>query len=209
MKRLKVTVKPGGDVIVSGPPGVSMSEIERMLDKHDGWIKDTVARMRTKTPEPVTSGSHITLLGRKVEVRLCSGGVTHLDNDVLYLRADENSLEARLEQFLNKFAVTQFEQSFRRVWRLMEHLNVPMPRITVREMKTRWGSCTPDAHTIRINRHLIKAEPIYHDLVMAHEMCHFLHRGHGQDFHSELERIIPGHRRLQKQLDALGLLNIS
>ena len=84
---------------------------------------------------------------------------------------------------------------------LMPMLNiVTPPHITVRRMKTRWGSCNKSKNRISMNIALMgyPRECIYY--VVAHELCHIIHQNHSRDFYRELERIIPNRKEIEKIL---------
>lgn len=71
---------------------------------------------------------------------------------------------------------------------------------TIRTMKTRWGSCSVQKGTIRINARLaVRAEDLA-ELVIVHELVHLRIPGHGKDFYASLENCIPDWRERQKRL---------
>lgn len=71
---------------------------------------------------------------------------------------------------------------------------------TIRAMKTRWGSCSVQKGTIRINARLaVRAEDLA-EMVIVHELVHLRIPGHGRDFYASLESCIPDWRERQKRL---------
>ena len=71
---------------------------------------------------------------------------------------------------------------------------------TIRSMKTRWGSCSIQKKTIRINARLaIRAEELA-ELVIVHELIQIRIPGHGTDFYDRLESCIPDWRERQVRL---------
>ena len=71
--------------------------------------------------------------------------------------------------------------------------------ITVRDQKTRWGSCSSSG-TLSFNYRLIFAPPVILDYVVVHELCHLTHMNHSKDFWDMVERIMPEHKRCRKWL---------
>jgi predicted metal-dependent hydrolase len=76
-------------------------------------------------------------------------------------------------------------------------LGVRYTRLTVRDARTRWGSCGPDG-SIMLSLRLTLAPPEVFRYVVIHELCHLRWRGHGPRFWALVERQMPGfeeHRR--------------
>lgn len=84
-------------------------------------------------------------------------------------------------------------------------LGVSVAGFHVRHMKTKWGSCTPAAHTIRLNTELAKKPPACLEYVVVHEMVHLLEASHNQRFHALMDHHLP---TWPHQRDALNQLPI-
>ena len=61
-------------------------------------------------------------------------------------------------------------------------------------MKTRWGTCNPEAGRIWLNSELAKKPVSCLEYVVVHEMVHLLERGHTERFRRILDRVLPGWR---------------
>ena len=61
-------------------------------------------------------------------------------------------------------------------------MGVAVSRVSVRSMKTRWGSCTPKTGAIRIARELAAYPVECLDMVVAHELVHLLEPSHNHRF---------------------------
>jgi hypothetical protein len=59
--------------------------------------------------------------------------------------------------------------------------NIEPSSIVLRDMPTRWGSCTPKGKII-LNPELIKAPKGCIEYVIIHELCHLVHHDHTQKF---------------------------
>lgn len=76
-------------------------------------------------------------------------------------------------------------------------------RITIRDQKTRWGSCSAKG-TLSFNWRLMLAPPAVLDYVVVHELCHLTHMDHSKAFWSLVESICPDYRTHRKWLKDHG-----
>lgn len=79
-------------------------------------------------------------------------------------------------------------------------MGVAVSRVSVRSMKTRWGSCTPKSGAVRIARELAAYPVECLDMVVAHELVHLLEPSHNQRFHALLDTYCPNNRVLSQRL---------
>lgn len=76
-------------------------------------------------------------------------------------------------------------------------------RITIRDQKTRWGSCSSKG-TLSFNWRLMLAPPAILDYVVVHELCHLTHMNHSPDFWRAVETVCPDYRSARKWLKDHG-----
>lgn len=77
--------------------------------------------------------------------------------------------------------------------------------LTLRRMKTRWGSCTPATGRIRINLELAYLPEQYLEYVLVHELTHLWERGHGAGFQRRMTQYLPQWKQLRSQLNNIVL----
>lgn len=75
--------------------------------------------------------------------------------------------------------------------------------ITIRDQKTRWGSCSGRG-TLSFNWRLILAPPEILDYVVVHELCHLTHMNHSKEFWELVESVIPDYKTKRKWLKENG-----
>ena len=76
-------------------------------------------------------------------------------------------------------------------------------RITIRDQKTRWGSCSARG-TLSFNWRLMLAPPAVLDYVVVHELCHLTHMDHSPAFWQAVEAVCPDYRTHRKWLKDHG-----
>ncbi len=74
------------------------------------------------------------------------------------------------------------------------------PLLSVRDMKSRWGSCHPRKRKITLSTRLAEQPYPLIEYVILHEYVHFLHPNHGPGFHAEMAKLMPDYRERRKQL---------
>ena len=82
-------------------------------------------------------------------------------------------------------------------------MGVTYGRISIREQKTRWGSCSSKGN-LNFNWRLIFAPPEVLDYVVVHELAHRKEMNHSKAFYAIVESIMPDYRKWKKWLKENG-----
>ena len=82
-------------------------------------------------------------------------------------------------------------------------LGVRVDRLFVQRMKTKWGSCNPRSHGIRLNSELAKKPRECLEYIVVHELVHLLHPTHNQRFIELMDRLMPNWRFYRDILNQL------
>lgn len=80
-------------------------------------------------------------------------------------------------------------------------MGVHCVRFTIRDMKSRWGSCTIQKKTIRINLQLAKKPEECVEYVVVHELTHLLEASHNKVFHAYMKQFLPDYKEREKLLN--------
>ncbi len=86
-----------------------------------------------------------------------------------------------------------------------DQMHVTYGRISIREQKTRWGSCSSTGN-LNFNWRLIFAPPAVLDYVVVHELAHRKEMNHSAAFYAIVEQVLPDYRTSQKWLRENGHL---
>lgn len=79
-------------------------------------------------------------------------------------------------------------------------MGVRVSGITIRQMKTRWGSCNVRTHHININLALLHKPPFCLEYVVVHEMTHILEASHSPVFWAYMTQFYPDWKRVRNYL---------
>jgi predicted metal-dependent hydrolase len=84
-------------------------------------------------------------------------------------------------------------------------LGVKVKEFGVKKMKTKWGTCNPEAGRIWLNLELAKKPVHCIEYIVVHEMVHLLEKSHNKRFIALLDNYIPSWRMLKDELNRLPL----
>ena len=82
-------------------------------------------------------------------------------------------------------------------------VGVTYGRITIRNQRSRWGSCSSKGN-LNFNCLLMLAPPEVLDSVVVHELCHRKEMNHSADFYAEVLKVFPDYRKWEKWLKEHG-----
>ena len=84
-----------------------------------------------------------------------------------------------------------------------EKIGVTYGRITIRNQRSRWGSCSSKGN-LNFNCLLMLAPPEVLDSVIVHELCHRKQMNHSAQFYAEIERVFPEYHKWHDWLKQNG-----
>lgn len=80
--------------------------------------------------------------------------------------------------------------------------NLPFNRLTIKLIKSRWGSCSYK-NNINLNAHLVRLPQELIDYVILHELTHTVHKNHQKPFWDYLDNLLEGKaKKLDKEINA-------
>lgn len=119
---------------------------------------------------------------------------------IIYLTQAETKRLETLEKRYRSAARTQFEQ---RCAYYHQFTGGSYTSVTIRDQKTRWGSCSSRG-TLSFNYRLIFAPPAVLDYVVVHELCHLTHMNHSKEFWNMVGSVMPDYQTHKRWLREHG-----
>ena len=117
--------------------------------------------------------------------------------------ADQTSRISISEEEIKQLTELAKEVIPQRVAFFAAQMGVNYGRITIRNQKTRWGSCS-QAGNLNFNCRLMKMPPEVLDYVVVHELCHRKQMNHSAAFYREVYRVFPDYDRCRLWLRENG-----
>lgn len=211
IRNLNLRVRPStGEVMVSAPFFMSEETIRSTILKKFSWIQ---RHLNPRRPAPVADP----------KLRFCSGEKHWFLGHPYLLQVTDWSGRPKvvccegqvLKLYVKSGAPIKERQAVLERWYRRELQGVLAPLIEkwqgqmqvevaewyIKKMKTRWGTCNPEARRIWLGLDLAKKAPAHIEYVVVHELVHFFERGHNRRFKHLMDQFLPGWRRLRAELN--------
>lgn len=196
---IKVDGRTGAVVLVV-PPRTPRGLAERFLAESQGWIAARQAALPPK--QPFVDGAVVSFQGAPHRIRHRPGtrGAVWIDDGEIHVAGAAEHLARRLRDWLSAQAR---ERLTPRAHDLARSIDRQVRRISIRDTRTRWGSCSPKGH-LAFSWRLILAPPFVADYLVAHEVAHLRHFDHGPDFWRLVDTLTPDRRAAERWLRQHG-----
>lgn len=209
VKNMRVTVlPPDGAVRVVAPKLFPEATVRAFLAQKADWIKKHQTAIRSKhanEPKRYESGEPIPLFGMTyvltVRENQKKNGVTLEDGGIL-LSLRKNASPEQREAILNAWYRERLKTEIEYLLPLWsERMGLVPSGWTVRDMRSRWGTCNTQTGKLTFNLQLVRYPAVCLEYVILHELAHLRVRGHGADFKALLDAYMPSWRDRRKRLN--------
>ena len=203
MKNLRLVVKCACDVRVSAPKNYPLNKIKQFVESKADWILRNVEKCARASPQcAIENGEVVNILGKPyiLQIRKGARSGARCAGENLILTVRDNTPEARekaLKAFCKRALLKELPAHFDK-WQGATKLVVK--GFSVRDMKTRWGSCNTKKQTISINVQVALKPPECLDYLVLHEVAHLYEPSHNQNFKDFLSQFMPDWKDKRKML---------
>ena len=213
VKNMNLKVNIDKKVTISIPMKMSLDVAKDFIRKKSNWIKkqqeyyDTFSEQK----ENITfeNGETVYLLGEQYKMKIINDKLNNIliNNRYIEIHIKEKYIENKkyirnvYEKWLKKYALNIIEDLVIKYQKTLEKYDIKIPKIEIRQMKSRWGSCIPSNNKVIFNLHLIKTPICCIEYVVLHELSHFKHQNHSKDFYNFVTIFMPDWKKRKKILD--------
>jgi predicted metal-dependent hydrolase len=190
-RRIRAQVDPRtGEVTLVLPRWATQHHAEHALAELRPWIDRRLAEVAERHAQLAARGPVLPYLGAELALRAQDGRErVARRGDELLVPAEPAAAAAALERWLRRQARTEV---LARLDPACAALGVSYSRLTIRDQRTRWGSCSARG-ALAFNWRLVLAPEEVLDYVVWHEACHLRHLDHSLRFWGLLAEHRPGY----------------
>ncbi len=206
-RNYRLTLRKDGVAVAVIPARGSEREARRFVEQHQDWLQRArarqAARPRAATTWPV--GTHVLWRGELTEIRRAADGerpMVCLAADVFRVPALTGDLRPTLEAHFQRLAKIELTA---RTWELAAVTGMEVKEVTVRNQRTRWGSCSSGG-VISLNWRLIQAPYFVRDYIIHHELMHLKEMNHSARFWARVAEVCPDWESAERWLKRNGSL---
>jgi predicted metal-dependent hydrolase len=188
---------PTGRVRISAPKRMSMETIRVFAISKLSWIKQQQKKLREQereTRRDYVDRESQNVWGKRYLLTVSESDEPpsiELKHSRMLLRVRPKTSEEKRQALVEEWYREQIKKAVPPLIAQWEsRIGVKVERFFVQRMKTRWGSCNYNAHTIRLNTELAKKPSECLEYVVVHEMIHLLEPTHNARFTGLLDRFI-------------------
>jgi hypothetical protein len=185
-----------GTVTLTLPPRASMRMARAFLADRATWLRNAVQGIQG--PVSVQSGTRIPVQGHMLTLTPAPVRAARIDATALLVPQGRPVTGALA--FLRALARDRLAD---RVDTHARAIGRRPGKLTLRDTRSRWGSCTPSGD-LMFSWRLIMAPPPILDYVAAHEVAHLLQMNHSPAFWAEVEHLYPDHAAARRWLKTEG-----
>ena len=188
------------------PKRASLKKAYEFAEHYQSWIADKINGL--PCPIPYTDGAIFPIMGTNKTLRIVKSAskVTKISmtSDEVLVSTQLDDPSPRIGRYLRQHAAIEMGKL---AHAKAASLNKKLSTFAVRDMQSRWGSCSLDGR-MSLSWRLIFAPMEAIDYVISHESAHLIHDNHGKEFWALCEKIsidfATGHDWMQKNGVNLG-----
>ena len=197
-RRIAIRVTHEG-VVVTKPRRVPKYEIEEFVSRCESWILKRLDEHDIKVVQ--TLSDRVPYLGVERVIRQASTSPVRLAGDEFWAVGD--TVEQRMKNvvaWMHRRSKPVIRES---VSRWSAEMSLPVKRVSIRDQRSRWGSCSIEG-SLSFNWRLIMTPQDVLEYIVIHELAHIEHHNHSRQFWALVEHHCPEYRTSESWLNEHG-----
>lgn len=185
-RRVSLRIDPRiGSVVITLPTRAARSAGMALLMNNADWVAQRLALLPDAVP--FADGAELPLHGRPLVIRHAPRGRrgVWIDDACLCVSGEAAFVRRRVTDYLRREAHRSLTAL---VAEKAARAGLTPRRLSLRDTRTRWGSCASDG-SLSFSWRLVMAPGFVQDYVAAHEVAHLRHMNHGKRFWALVDRL--------------------
>jgi predicted metal-dependent hydrolase len=197
-RRYLLRLRPDGIVRVTIPRRGTISAAKDFASRNIGWLEQQFQFLaaRPKASASWQIGTKILFRGEPANIEWDTHGSIRFGTERIKITDSSSDFRPAIQKHLRQMAAQELSK---RATELARTHGIQVSRISVRDQKSRWGSCSRRG-TISLNWRLIQTPIFVRDYIILHELAHRKQMNHSDKFWQEVERLCPGYLLAEKWL---------
>jgi predicted metal-dependent hydrolase len=206
-KTISIKITDDAEVVVSVPLSLSSEKIADIVRDKAEWILSKLELMEVSKKDYIEDlkflGENYKLIANNTQNKSIKVVFNRSEFQV-YVPSELENKDKYIKEALTKWYKIQASSIYKeRTEHYSKLLNVHPNRITIKEQKTRWGSCSSKGN-LNFNWRVTMAPIEIVDYLVVHELCHLIHMNHSKDFWNLVESVLPGYKKCRDWLKVNG-----
>lgn len=210
LKNFNIRLRPFQNVQITAPFNTKKSQVLTLIANKKNWIiKKQLLNKRienTKTNfdihQEISTFQHKIIIVRGNGAKLRITGKAPLFNIEVpdFVDTQTSLFQDNVRELITFILKQEAKQHIPdRLKTLAKQHGFKYAKLTLRNNKTNWGSCSGQGN-ISLNIQLMRLPEPHIDYVILHELCHTVHHNHGPKFKELLYNIMPEAPKIEKQM---------
>jgi len=213
IKNINLKVNLDKKVTMSIPMKMEIEIAKEFVKKKAEWIKKQQNYYETfaEEKENITfeNGETVYLLGKQYKMKIIpstknsivvKGKYFEINIKEKYI-VNKKYIRKVYDKWLKEYAEQILNDLIIRYQSTLKKYNIKIPKLEIRQMKSRWGSCIPSSNKVIFNLNLIKTPMCCIEYVVLHELSHFKYQNHSKNFYNFITIFMPDWKERKKILD--------
>lgn len=196
-KTVSIQIDYLNQITVRAPKYMTNAEVEKFVNKKQGWINKKIAANERNTLEKnqVINYKKIYVFGNLLNLEF--GSENKLYPNILVVK-NKNQIRDVLTQFLSSLFLSEYEK-------ICSACNLQARSVSFKSYKSRWGCCD-GKNNIIFNYKLFMLPISCWYYVIIHELCHTVHHNHSKDFWTLVSKFCKDYKKEIKILKQFSFI---